>query len=968
MSDIEDIKITQAYLLSEQERIYSLFRVNGSSGNPIYDTLPPIVVRKQYFNENKDLVSKLIPETLKKFSELPDACLTRLTPMIKMYKVFVVDGKEYAFELIQGRIPSDLYDQTRSSQGLDNELVEYPVIQEAEFTRLGGNPAEIDTNIKFSVKLFAKDISSFMTRTVLDSYDVEQAIIERIQHYEGEILDTSTPEVLAEQHLETIETLRTELGSLQAGVGWIDIIKINPGGSLEEGTELITSEVDCRIKVEVGYIDPGDAPPPSLGQEEWNLWRDVIKSQKETFSLSLKKHQFDFRGYEGVDLTVDFIATGNAIQLTPVADIFSNMETERFIEVRRAQIRNLRSEAKNIRYAQLFGNEATGIYRDMPEYRAVRQRAHEQAIVDCLEDLDERIEYESQQILEAKARLRAQLLNQLYLSNRDSRSNASEQSRIYRRIFRYTPQVTEGKPRKYHADINYSSLESFLLATGGPEATAGEAQATLLSYNDLAAAGAGEEGYGNELVLSRLDAAEGYHQDTFIFFGDIIEAALEILAVSEESTISITSGSKSWRRGTGQNQHWSLAPLGFILGGISRVDQFLAGSQKFKSTFTWNPNTPLTSGESPNKEAAEDIVKLFGGFALGNISYKDPLDPNRIVKATIADIPIALDIFRSWWIRNYVSSPKASLSIRDFITALARFLETEVFRNIPYEYGDGSVPHDTPKFIVNNFKVPPSVKEKIYPTDWTQVKHQNFRIEEAENIENLPNKGFSITTITQVDNNNELQEDTMRLVFGETSKGILKRISFEREDIPAFAEARLFSDREPMGANIHLREKYNATFEVLGTVMFLPGSLLFLEPNPLDLGFTEEAGSKARSLGLGGMYRVVDVTSVLDFTGQGNSWKTSLRTKWTSFGGGSTDAGVAYEQWNDCVSTTARRHVDRETDYGRDMPDGDAQENHENLGSFLRGGVQPSSAFSTSSRDAMRAALASTAQNSNDEQ
>jgi len=935
MSDIEDIKVTQAYLLSEQLRLYSMFRTNTAAGLTANDTLPPIAVRKQYFNENKDLVSKLTPETLKKFSELPDACLTKLTPMIKMYKVFVVDGKEYAFELIQGRIPSDFYDQARSPQDLDNALVEYPVIQEVEFTRLGGNPAEIDTNIKFSVKLFAKDISSFMTRTVMDSYDMEQAIVERIQHYEDEILDNNTNDLLSGQHLETIETLKTELGSLQAGVGWIDIIKINPGGSLEEGTELITSEIDCRIKVEVGYIDPGDTPPPSLGQEEWNLWRDVIKSQKETFSLSLLKHQFDFRGYEGVDLTVDFIATGNAKQLTPAADIFSNIETEKFIEVRRAQLRNLRSEANNIRSAELFGNEATGIYRDMPEYRAVRQRAHEQAISDCLEDLDERIEYESHQILEAKARLRAQLLNQLYLSNRDSSINREEQSRVYRRIFRYSPQVTEGKPLKYHYDIRYSSLETFLLATGEAAATDGQAQATLLSYNDLAVAGAGEEGHGNEFVLSRLDKADGYHQDTFIFFGDIIEAALEILAVSEEATISITSGGSSYRQGTGHNtgagralNYISLGLSGLVTGGISKVDQFLAGTQKFKSTFTWNPKSELQPGVAPNKESAEDIIRLFGGFALGNISYKDPLDPNRIVKATIADIPIALDIFRSWWIKNYVSSPKASLSIRDFITALAGFLETEVFRNIPYEYGDGEVPHDTPKFIVNNFKVPPSVKEKIYPTDWAQVKHQDFRIEEVANIENLPGKGFSITTITQVDNNTELQEDTMRLVFGETNKGILKRISFEREDIPGFAEARLFSDRDPMGANIALREKYNATFEVLGTVMFLPGSLLFLEPNPLDLGFTEEAGSKARSLGLGGMYRVVDVTSVLDFTGQGNSWKTSLRTKWTSFGGGSTDSGVAYEQFNDCVSDTARRHVDRETDYGRDMPDGDAQEYH----------------------------------------
>ena len=204
------------------------------------------------------------------------------------------------------------------------------------------------------------------------------------------------------------------------------------------------------------------------------------------------------------------------------------------------------------------------------------------------------------------------------------------------------------------------------------------------------------------------------------------------------------------------------------------------------------------------------------------------------------------------------------------------------------------------------------------------MRNHSFRIEDAINIENQSQGGFPLTTITQTDNNTQLQDDTIRIVFGETNRGILKRISFEREDIPGFAEARLFSDREPMGANIAIREKYNATFEVLGTVMFLPGSLLFLEPNPLDLGFTQEGGSKARALGLGGMYRVIDITSVLDFSGGGSSWKTSLRTKWTSFGGGIEDTGTSYEQFNECVSVRRTQIEGIITDLGRDMPDGDA--------------------------------------------
>ena len=234
------------------------------------------------------------------------------------------------------------------------------------------------------------------------------------------------------------------------------------------------------------------------------------------------------------------------------------------------------------------------------------------------------------------------------------------------------------------------------------------------------------------------------------------------------------------------------------------------------------------------------------------------------------------------------------------------------------------------------------------------MRNHSFRIEDVINIENQSQGGFPLTTITQIDNNVQLREDTVRIVFGETNKGILKRISFEREDIPGFAEARLFSDREPMGANIAIREKYNATFEVLGTVMFLPGSLLFLEPNPLDLGFTQDGGSKARALGLGGMYRVIDITSVLDFSGGGSSWKTSLRTKWTSFGGGIEDTGASYEQFNDCVSS---RRVDIETRLTEgftNMPDGDAQPVFDDL------------SFSSNSNARMREALAFEAESSND--
>jgi hypothetical protein len=78
---------------------------------------------------------------------------------------------------------------------------------------------------------------------------------------------------------------------------------------------------------------------------------------------------------------------------------------------------------------------------------------------------------------------------------------------------------------------------------------------------------------------------------------------------------------------------------------------------------------------------------------------------------------------------------------------------------------------------------------------------------------------------------------------------------------------------------------------MIGNTCFKPGSLLYLDPLPLDLGYTEARDSLARSIGLGGMYRVVNLTSNLSFSASGNSWNTKVNTKWESFGDG--DNGVS---------------------------------------------------------------------------
>jgi hypothetical protein len=124
----------------------------------------------------------------------------------------------------------------------------------------------------------------------------------------------------------------------------------------------------------------------------------------------------------------------------------------------------------------------------------------------------------------------------------------------------------------------------------------------------------------------------------------------------------------------------------------------------------------------------------------------------------------------------------------------------------------------------------------------------------------------------------------------------MESVKFERADIPGYAEARLFSDRQSTSNNLAIREKYNATISMIGNTVFLPGSQLNLLPEPLDLGFAEEEGSIARSLGLGGVFVVHRIENQIDMAR--GSWDTQLITKWESSGEEvQTDEATDVEQY-----------------------------------------------------------------------
>jgi hypothetical protein len=254
----------------------------------------------------------------------------------------------------------------------------------------------------------------------------------------------------------------------------------------------------------------------------------------------------------------------------------------------------------------------------------------------------------------------------------------------------------------------------------------------------------------------------------------------------------------------------------------------------------------------------------------------------------ISDIPIALDIFRAWWIDTYVKSGKKTLPLKDFINALMKFVEREVFDETPLNFGRVEDKINSPEFIVNTIPLSLEQFSTLYPSDdatnnvFREVEINNVSLNRGDDDTSL--NALHLTTIEVTDSNPIATGDVPNIEYGDTTKGVLKKIAFEREDIPGHSEARLFSDRDSVASNIALREKYNSSLELIGNTCFLPGSLFYLNPYPLDVGYTTDRESFARQLGLGGMYRVVNLTSALSF--EDGSWNTKVNTKWESFGDG----------------------------------------------------------------------------------
>ena len=357
-----------------------------------------------------------------------------------------------------------------------------------------------------------------------------------------------------------------------------------------------------------------------------------------------------------------------------------------------------------------------------------------------------------------------------------------------------------------------------------------------------------------------------------------------------------------------------------------------------RQQMTFGVGTVAGAEVSDESSNISKVLNYFGHILCTDISYRSASDPDVVHTVNLADLPISYEHFRSWWFNKAMAPVRESYYLGDFIHDMMTELIQPALGTNCVDYPDKYSP---PEFQINSFNLPGSWADLEGPGDAMMKPgpmnaHNLYRydMERAmtrspagdgglwfsringihldlirNRFHGSPEKGpsikfehglkggrsptYNVTVLHQVpksaiqrSGNRRLDEENgiYHIIFGESETGLIKSMEFSKEDLPGLREARLFHGGGFAGTSI-IREKYNASITMVGNIMFKPGSVIYVQPKPLDLGFAiDRRQSNASRIGLGGYFLVLDVQNYIELAG-GVDWETSLTTKFLGFAG-----------------------------------------------------------------------------------
>ena len=605
-------------------------------------------------------------------------------------------------------------------------------------------------------------------------------------------------------------TLKLKFQSFEAlfsdrgGYKFADLVV--PAGGIKVGGKKVYDDKYYQIKVIVGWAVPNDPNRKVFSTEEL----EMIRGLKTTFLLTLTTHDIDIKEDGSFDLTLSYMAAIEGRGLSARADLLyvdaSSNVTEEITGLKKKQMQIRRLEATTRARAKSMPDEGWS-----PFTTTVKERTEEEA---------KGYEEKSKEIKEALASkqndARTSSYGRLLEKIEGSRSLftfnlTQEQIELYKLIAEEIgaidktlssvrkAEIAVGKRKALKQEVKAAKPGGFQVAT----AQIKESYQSLSQLNDKLAA---TKGPSKEVREKQEETIKEFSEDAkkdataetlslnFFFFGDLINAALEILA------------------------------------------------------------------EKKPKSGDEDQFR----FLLGTIDL--PASNGKLKSVPLSDIPISLNLFQDWFVKNVIKPLRDHLPFRVFIQRVTSELITAAIS--PHAFGPKGKSSKTRISTTTEVLSKNSLPEK----GRYAISNLKKNLRQQANIKDISNlRQYLFLYVGGVLNQNlrgsrQSDEENYGIYhfYVGADQGIVKKINFKRTDLPFQRESRISNSQNETQNNLLFSDFYNADITMIGNSIFRPGLLVFIDPRSMGLGSASSANSQANLLGIGGYYMVTKVESSIE--------------------------------------------------------------------------------------------------------
>ena len=315
--------------------------------------------------------------------------------------------------------------------------------------------------------------------------------------------------------------------------------------------------------------------------------------------------------------------------------------------------------------------------------------------------------------------------------------------------------------------------------------------------------------------------------------------------------------------------------VGDILESISyNVQKNIDNAIKKLAEESGSDNTKAIESLAKSRKSLRNIKILLGEVPIR-------ISRNEIRKVNIADIPIAMDVFTKYFMDEIEQQSKTTLSIKKFLDDLS----TRLIRRALTGHGSKDAPFLATNVEIRSLSITGPSTSKLTDSktevdisdlpDFIKRTLPKKRDDETEYYVIYAETTESSTSGLAGDIKEDIENGIYHFHIGK-NRGMLKTVNFARFDVPFRKEALML---ESVSLYDELKMPYTADISMFGNGLFLPGTMVYVNPSSIGFGDPRNKRSAAARLGLGGYYQVLKVSTSFD----GTSMTTNLQTSYTSW-------------------------------------------------------------------------------------